>query len=89
MSKSTSRARPAVKPLTETTALVDCRRLPAREQVAGVATDHQPHQPGRIGSGERPIGGDAAVLQHRHVLAERHHLVQPVRDVEDRHAFSP
>ena len=65
------------------------RRLPAREQVAGIAADHQAHEPGRIGSGERPVGGDAAVLQHRHMLAERHHLVQPVRDIEDRDAFSP
>ena len=52
-----------------------------------VAPDHQADQRRGIDPGERPIGGDRSVLQHGDVVAEVEHLVQPVRDVEDRDAL--
>ena len=85
--RSTSRTMPASKPSTATTGSERAAILPLREEIARVATDHQPHQPGRIDAGQRLVRRARAVLQHGHVVAERQHLVQAMRDVEDGGAF--
>ncbi|EGE60673.1 hypothetical protein RHECNPAF_1360050 [Rhizobium etli CNPAF512] len=53
-----------------------------REQVASLATDHQADQPLAIDAGERLVGRDAAVFQHRDMRAERLHLVEAVGNIE-------
>ncbi len=57
-----------------------------REEIARLAADHQAHQPLPVDAGERLVGGDAAVLQHGDMGAERLHLVEAVGDIEQRRA---
>ena len=49
-----------------------------RKQVLRVAADHQAHEALGIEARERTIGGDRAILQDGHVVAEVEDLVEPV-----------
>ncbi len=51
--------------------------------------DHQAHQVVRRGLGGQHRGDPAAVAQHRDAVAEREHLRETVRDVDDRDAALP
>lgn len=59
-----------------------CRDGARREQVAGLAADHQAHQAFAVDAEQRLVGGDQAILQHRDVRAERLHLVEAVGNIE-------
>ena len=56
---------------------------PRRKEVAGIAADHQLDEAGRVDAAHRAVGGHRAVLEDGDVVAEAHHFVEPVRDVED------
>ena len=55
-------------------------------EILGVGADHLPHDPLRVDVLHLLLAGDVAVAQHGDVVADADQLLQPVRDVDDRHA---
>ena len=80
---------PAENFRTDTAVLPDPVGCQQRKQVALIPADHQPDQTGGVDAVERPVGGAHAVLENGDMLAERHHLVQAVGDVEYGDALAP